>query len=188
MDGGAVGQNGIIEKDINLSIGLKLRDILQLYGMDVVMTRETDTSIHNKGITGIKKQKTSDIHNRLKIIEEHPGSITLSIHQNQFSQSKYSGTQIFYGQQDDSSKTVAEILQRRFIEMIQPENTRKCKPINKDVYLIYHAPSTAVLVECGFLSNTVEAQRLTEEEYQDKIAFVIFSSLMEYLGCDLKEV
>ena len=182
MDGGAVGVDGIIEKDINLSISLCLADFFRFSGYNVVLTRSTDTSIHDQGVSGIKKQKVSDMHNRLALAEQYPDGILLCIHQNQFSDSRYSGGQIFYGiKQPESSSGLAEILQNNLKNLLQPENNRQIKQAYDTLILMKNAPNTAVLVECSFLSNPEEAHLLTQTEYQQKLAFVIYSSTLQYL-------
>ena len=183
MDGGAVGDGGnVLEKDINLQISLMLRDLFILSGFDVVMTRTTDISIHDEGITSVRKQKTSDLNNRLKIAGANPNSIFISIHQNKFSDRRSKGTQIFYSPNNPVSEQYAKILQDNFVSMLQPENHRKHKKAGKNLFLMYQAKCPAVLIECGFLSNPSETALLIDEEYQTKIAFVIFTSTMDLLG------
>ena len=181
MDGGAVGYNNIVEKDINLAIAEDLRDLFVISGFDVVMTRDNDCSIHDDGITGVKNQKTSDMRNRLKIMEQNRDAIFLSIHQNKFTDPKYSGAQMFYSPNLPESEELAAIMQRHFREMLQPENTRERKRSGRELFLLYKAQTPAVLVECGFLSNPQEATNLIDPEYQEKVAFVIYSSVMEFL-------
>lgn len=181
MDGGAVGVDGIIEKDINLAIALKLREMLVVNGVEVLMTREEDCSIHDEGLQGVRNQKLSDMNNRLKLMKEHPDAIVVSIHQNQFTASQYNGAQMFYSPNAVGSEALAAISQRRFREMLQPENQRETKKAGKELFLLYYAPNTAILAECGFLSNREEAHRLIGEDYQNQVAFVLFSSLMEYI-------
>ena len=182
MDGGAVGIDGIVEKDINLSISLFLADFFRFSGYNVVLTRSTDTSIHDQGVTGVKKQKVSDLHNRLALTEQYPNGIFLCIHQNQFSDSRYSGGQIFYGiQRKESSSALAEILQTNLKTLLQPKNNRQSKQANDTLFLMKNVSNIAVLVECGFLSNPEEAHLLTQTEYQQKIAFVIYSSTLQFL-------
>ena len=179
-DGGAVGVDGIVEKEINLAIGQKLRDLLVLNGFQVTMTREDDRSIHDEGVTGIRNQKVSDMNNRLEIMQKYPEATFVSIHQNQFSASQYSGAQVFYSPNNPASQTLAAITQRRLKEMLQPENNREYKKAGSELFLLYYAQCPAVLVECGFLSNSQEAHKLIQEEYQNQVAFVIFSSIMEF--------
>ena len=180
MDGGAVGNDGIVEKNINLSIALKLREMLTLNGFEVYMTREEDRSIYDEGVTGLRNQKVSDMNNRLALVKAHPEALFVSIHQNQFPASQYSGAQIFYSPNAPESETMASITQRRFREMLQPENLREIKRAGDELFLLYYTKTPAIMAECGFLSNDAEARRLSDDEYQNKVAFVLFSSILEY--------
>jgi N-acetylmuramoyl-L-alanine amidase len=153
-------------------------------GFRVIMTRETDISIHDEGITATRKQKTSDIHNRLAIAESQPNVIFLSIHQNKFEQSSSHGTQIFYSPGNQLSERLAAVLQENFAANLQPDNTRQTKKAGDNLYLMYNAKCPAVLVECGFLSNSEEAARLTDPEYQNQIAFTILGSVVRFLELD----
>lgn len=181
MDGGAVGVHKIVEKDINLSIAAMLNTMLQVSGYDTVMVRESDISVHDPQYTSVRKQKVSDIKNRLKLAEETPNAIFVSIHQNLFEQSKYSGAQMFYSKNNTESKLMAEALRAQFRELLQPENERETKPAGGNLYILHHATCPAVLVECGFLSNPQEAELLATEEYQQKVAFTIYTGLLKYL-------
>ena len=180
MDGGATGPDGLLEKDLNLAISLNLRDLLRFAGYSVLLTRETDCSIHDSGASTIRQMKVSDIHNRMKIMQEHPGSIFISIHQNHFTQSKYWGAQFFYPTSEDSGKALAEELRKTFCAQLQPDNTREIKPSGSDIYLMQHATTTAVLAECGFLSNPDEAAKLSSPEYQKQAAFALFCGILNY--------
>lgn len=180
VDGGAVSADGIVEKHINLSIALKLKMLCEIFGYNVIMTREADISIHDADATTIKAQKTSDLHNRLKIADEHPDAILISIHQNKFQSTSSKGMQVFYSSNDAGSKVLAEAIQSFTKNNLMTDNERVTKPITKSVYLIYNAKQPAVLVECGFLSNREEAQMLNDEEYQQKLAYCIFGGLQEY--------
>ena len=180
LDSGSVGINDALEKDINLKISLMLRDMLEMTGFEVIMTRETDVSIHDEGLSKIVVQKRSDLQNRLKIMEENPDAIFVSIHQNKFEQEKYSGAQVFYNERDDRNAVLAGITQDAFIELLQPDNTRVEKTSGSEYYLLHNAPIPAVLVECGFLSNAKEAALLIDEEYQSKVAFVVMTSILRF--------
>ncbi|MGN0448575.1 MAG: N-acetylmuramoyl-L-alanine amidase [Acutalibacteraceae bacterium] len=180
-DGGTQSKKGDLEKDINLSISLKLEKILKEKGYKVIMTRADDKLIYDSDCKTIKAKKTSDLHNRMKVMENNPDSIFLSIHQNYFTQSKYSGAQVFYTSENAQSKALADSIQKSIVSDIQPENTRLIKKCTDDVYLIYNAVNTAVMVECGFLSNEKEAQNLTDEAYQQKLSQAIVKGLENYL-------
>lgn len=182
FDGGATGVDGIVEKDLNLSIARKLYDLFTVNGFDAVLTRDSDETLEDPSLTTIRKRKNSDIHNRLELAKSYDNCILLSIHQNKFPQSQYFGAQVFYGPKNPQSEALAKITQRRMVEMLQPENTRQYKPCGDSVYLIYNAPMPALLIECGFLSNPDDAYKLIDADYQKKIAFAIFSSTAEYLG------
>ena len=184
FDGGAVGVDGIIEKDINLSIAQKLSDLLKIHGIQTVLTRDSDQTLDGLEENSLRERKRLDIQNRMALAKSYPNSVLLSIHQNQFQDPTVFGAQVFYGPENSESFPMAEILQRRMISMLQPENTRKCKECTDDVYLIYHAPMPALLIECGFLSNSSEAYQLIDSSYQKRIAFTIFSALMEYWGLE----
>lgn len=179
-DGGAIGYNGVVEKGINLSISLKLRSFFEQAGYRVIMTRTDDKAIYDNGCNTLRQKKVSDIHNRSKIVEQNPRAVFISIHQNKFEQSIYSGTQIFYSQNNENSKLLADFLQSDIKKILQPENERKTKPAGKNLYILYHAKSPAVLVECGFLSNPQEAQKLQDNKYQNKMAFSVFYSILHF--------
>lgn len=183
-DGGAVGIDGAIEKYINLSISLKLRSFLLSSGFQVIMTREDDRTISDENCTTLRSMKTSDLHNRLKIANENPDAIFISIHQNIYTESYYSGAQVFYSQNNEESKYLAGIIQQDIIDMLQPENTRKIKPAQDNLYILYNVKSPAVLVECGFLSNYSECKKLQDDSYQNKIAFAIYYSVLQYYSTD----
>lgn len=187
FDGGAVGVDGIVEKDINLAIAKKLQMFFAVNGFSTVMTREEDRSLEDPGLETVRKRKNSDIHNRKALADSCGDCILLSIHQNKFPQSKSFGAQVFYGPQNPESQRMGELLQQRMVEMLQPENTRKAKPCGDSVYLIYHAQMPALLVECGFLSNREDAQKLSDPAYQDKVAFTIFTAVAEASGWRVPE-
>ncbi len=179
-DGGAVAADGTQEKDINLQISLKLNDILTSLGLNTAMTRMTDTSISDSGTKGIKEIKISDMHNRLEICNSSDENILISIHQNKFEQSKYSGAQIFYSQNTEESPQLAQCIQESIVSLLQPENTREIKPADKNIYLLYNAKVPAVICECGFMSNGEELNNLKNEEYQTKMAIAIAKGIIEY--------
>ena len=186
-DGGAEA-NGLMEKNINLEIALAMRDMFTASGFDVVMTREEDVSIHDPGVTGLRKQKVSDLHNRLAIINEHPGAVFISVHQNKFGQKSSHGTQVFFGPQNTESELLATVMQQRFVRDLQPDNHRLQKKASKDLFLLYEAPCAAVLLECGFLSNARDAAMLSDPEYRGKVAFTAYAAVLEYLDLSARDI
>lgn len=181
LDGGAVGVNDAIEKDINLSIAKNLKDMLLINGFNVVMTREDDISLNDENLTKVSDMKTSDLKNRMKLFEEYPNSPVILIHQNHFTEEKYSGAQMFYGHLNDESEILAHNLQTSICSFLQPENNRQIKESTSSVYLLHNSSNPIVLAECGFLSNYNEAELLVTTEYQQKIAFAIFAGIVNYL-------
>lgn len=182
MDGGCSTADGKTEKGINLSILLSVRDLGRLYGLDVEATREKDISIHDKGVTGIRNQKVSDMENRLELFNKYPGAVCVSIHQNTFSDPQYHGAQMFYSDKNEGSERLAEIMQAQFVNNLQPDNEREIKLCGDELYLCYYCDNPAVMVECGFLSNAEEAAKLTDKDYQRQVAFTIFTGISEYIN------
>ncbi len=178
-DGGAT-DNGVSEKDVNLDIALKLRDLLILSGYNVVMTRETDMSIYDPSAQTISEKKVSDLHNRLSIINSSEDNILISIHQNKFEQSQYSGAQIFYSDNNTQSSILAESIRKSITGFLQPDNTRELKIGGNNIYILNKATVPAVIVECGFLSNPDEAKKLSDEHYRTQMAFSIYCGFLEY--------
>lgn len=180
-DGGAVGVNGAMEKDINLSIALELEKYLKQNHFDVIMVRDGDYSVGDQSLPTIAERKRSDTKNRLKLVEEAGECVLISIHQNHFSESKYSGAQMFYSANREESAVLAECIRENVVSALQPENRRENKQADANIYLLNNCRVPAVLVECGFLSNPEEAQKLTEEQYQKDMAASIYNGLIDYL-------
>ncbi|MBQ3947198.1 MAG: N-acetylmuramoyl-L-alanine amidase [Ruminococcus sp.] len=182
MDGGCSTADGVTEKGINLNILLKLRDILEVNGYDVIVTRDEDRSIHDDGVEGIANQKSSDMDNRLDIFNSRQNAVCISIHQNQFNDPKYHGAQMFYSSSNKHSEELARGIQKRFVEFVQPDNSREIKQCGKELFLCYYCNNPTVMVECGFLSNPEEAELLKSEDYQGKVAFTIFSGINDFVN------
>lgn len=182
VDGGAVGVNGTVEKRINLEIALRLRDIFTGAGYSVIMTRDTDISIHDSTADTIREMKVSDLRNRLKLTELYPDSLLISIHQNTLGNSSVTGAQVFYSPNNPSSQILAQSIQDRFNADIQLADDRLIKQAGKNLYLFYNAKNTAVLAECGFLSNSTEEAMLCDPAHQDKIAYCIYQGTLEFLS------
>lgn len=182
FDGGTSAADGTVEKDLNLQIALKLNEILNSMGIRTVMTRTEDTGTNDDSAQTIRQKKVSDIKNRLKIIEQTPDAVFVSIHQNHFGQSKYSGAQVFYSKNNPHSKTLAENIRFRFVTVLQPDNTREIKQSSSEIYLLHHSAVPSVMVECGFLSNTEETKKLKDEDYQRRLAFTVAMGIVDYLN------
>jgi N-acetylmuramoyl-L-alanine amidase len=183
IDGGAVGVNGEIEKDINLAIVLNLQQLLEFAGYNVILTRDSDRSMHSEGVTGIRNQKVSDMDNRRAVIDANTDSLFFSIHQNRFTDPQYHGAQMFYTQMNPENARLAQILQDSFAQL-QPGNEREIKIIDNDLFLFKSTSQPAVLIECGFLSNPDEAARLGCADYQRQVAFAIYRAIVQYLSAE----
>lgn len=178
-DGGAVSCTGVFESGINLQISQRLQDLLHLLGYDTMMTRSTASSVYIQGDT-IGAKKVSDLKERVRMVNSVEDGILLSIHQNHYSDSRYSGAQMFWAN-TNGSKPLAEALQSAFVTHLNPGSNRAAKKC-QGIYLMEHVKCPAVLVECGFLSNPAEEARLRDEEYQKKICCTIASALSNYLA------
>ena len=181
-DGGCVSVDGTPEKGINLSIAQTMRDTAALMGYDVICTRESDVSIHDEGVTGLSKQKKSDMDNRLAIINGYDNAVAVSIHQNQFTDPKYSGAQMFYSKKNEQSHALAEAIKGRVVSTLQPENERETKPVGDELFLLDNAKCPMVMAECGFLSNEGEAQRLESPVYQKHMALTLLFGVNDYIS------
>lgn len=181
-DGGAIGIDGTVEKDINLDIALKLEKILKFYGFNVIMTRTQDVMTCDDGLDSLRKRKISDIHNRFELMRKNPDAIFISVHQNKFEDSSQHGTQVFYSGNDERSKELAEAIQTSITLTLQRENDRVVKKSGSGIYLLYHAKIPTVLVECGFISNSDEVKKLKDESYRMKLAILIADGLLKYLS------
>ncbi len=182
FDGGTSTSDGYPEKDINLSISLFLRDYLNLFGVNNVLTREDDSSLEDDGLNTIRERKVSDIHNRMKLMEETDNAVFVSIHQNYYYDTQYSGAQVFYTPElPDASSSLAQCVQDSIVFDLQPQNTRLIKECGSSVYLMYNAVKPAVLVECGFLSNKAESELLKTDEYQKAMALCIALGIIDFI-------
>ncbi|MDD2361770.1 MAG: N-acetylmuramoyl-L-alanine amidase [Oscillospiraceae bacterium] len=177
-DGGASASDGTVEKNINLAISLPLADMLRIFGYPVGMTRVNDRMVCDSELVPLRQQKISDMKNRLK--KYNSSRLTISIHQNHFSQSQYHGTQIFYGKQNEESRLLAASIRQIVLDKLQPQNTRELKKATKDIYLLSNATTPAIIIECGFLSNSTELSKLKDEEYQQNMACAIACGVLAY--------
>lgn len=183
-DGGAQA-DGVLEKDINLSIARDLADILRVSGYEVVEVRDTDISVYSGGADTLRSKKVSDLQNRAVLFNADERNVVVSIHQNKFDSAKYSGTQLFYSVNDPDSAVLAERIRTAVVMLLQHDNTRELKPAGDDIYILDHAQVPAVIVECGFLSNDHERELLVTQAYQREMAYAIAMGIMDY--CNMAE-
>ena len=178
FDGGTTAEDGTVEKYLNLAISLCLRDLLTVCGVSVMMTRDTDCGLEGDSTASIRDRKVSDMANRLALYEA--ADTVISIHQNYFTQLQYSGTQLFYSRNNESSVVLAQEIRRMVVGWTQPENTRELKIAGESIYLLHRTSSPAVLVECGFLSHPEEREKLKLPVYQQQLAFAIMAGYWNY--------
>lgn len=177
-DGGAVGINGRLEKELNLELALKLESFFGLFGVDSIMTRTSDVSLGEDAPKG--RMKTYDLARRLAIANDNPNALFLSIHMNKFPQEVCHGLQVWYSPNNDKSPRLAEIIKNNVKNYLQPDNTRECKKAGSSIYLLDRAENISVLVECGFVSNNEECERLCDDEYQKELAASLCLSVFDF--------
>ena len=178
-DGGASGEDGTREKDLNLTVAKGVAQILTAAGYDVRPTRTDDRLLYDlygdlTDYTGHKK--TYDLKNRLRFANEAEAALLVSIHMNKFSEAQYSGLQVYYS---DSGKAAAELVQTYAKRYLQPLNDREPKRAGSAIYLLSRAEMPAIMIECGFLSNPEELSALTTLDYQKKLALTIAAAIAE---------
>lgn len=178
IDPGKVGINDALEKDINLSIAMKLKSYLEQQDIKVIMTRETDMGLYEESDSN---KKVRDMKNRLAIMEEIKPELVISIHQNSYPEESVSGMQVFYYETSTEGKALAEIMQQTMIKSLKPQKERTAKA-NDTYYLLKKTTVPIVIVECGFLSNRTEAEMLVSSEYQEKMAWAIHMGVLRYLN------
>ena len=186
MDGGAVGDGGTLEKEINLKVAQKLKTLLEAGGANVKMTRDADVSIHDEYAKTVREQKRSDLSKRRDMAIDEKTDMFISVHMNKFEQSKYRGAQIFYAD-NDKSRILADKIRERIIPVSEKSDGREIKPAYSTMYILNGTQNPAVIVECGFLSNPDEEKLLNDEEYQQKIAKAIYDGICDYITEDKNE-
>ena len=183
IDPGAMTDDqSVKEKDVNMKIAKKVKELIEASGAVVILTRNDDTSLYTEEAGKTIRQKYNEnLKNRKKIIEQSSADMFVSIHLNKFQQSKYYGAQTFYpyGQEDD--KKLATYIQNELKRVVDTTNNRQIKP-RDDIYLIKDNKIPSTLIECGFLSNDKEAKLLNDEEYQDQIAWAIYVGIQKYFS------
>ena len=182
-DEGAESKNGTTEAQINLKIVLKIQQLLEQSGCTVILTRSDENAIYDLDAKTLEQKKISDIHNRVKIGNESSADIFVSIHLNKINEQQYYGWQTFYNTNNEQSKDLAEQIQISLNEAIQKENHRIAMKLNT-VYIMKHVEIPISIVECGFLSNPQEEQLLQEDEYQNRLAWGIYTGMMTYFSND----
>ena len=183
IDPGKIGIHGEQEKEINLKIAEILKTFLELDGYEVVMTRTEDGGLYDENTSN---KKVQDMKRRIEVIEEADPILVVSIHQNSYSEEYVKGAQVFYYGESQEGKELAEVLQKSLVAELDKENHRTAKA-NESYYLLKKTESPTVIVECGFLSNSQEAELLSDAEYQQKVAVAISKGIENYLNEEAKD-
>lgn len=177
-DGGASSADGLLEKDLNLSLALTMRDILAANGIKVILTRDTDTLLYDRNVNYHSRKKMLDMAARLKITKDTPDAVFVSIHMNTYPLPSCQGVQVWYSENNDASNELAKVIHATTQELLQPENDRPIKRSGSSIYLLHHLECPAVLVECGFLSNPAEAALLGDENYRQQLALTLCMGIL----------
>lgn len=175
-DGGAVNKNGLSESNINLSIILKLQELLEVSNCNVILTRSDENGIYD---ADSKNKKVSDLKNRVELANTSNSEILVSVHLNMISGEQYYGWQSFYQPSNENSKALASYIQNNLNYSIARENKRTILPLS-NIYLMDNSKIPAVTIECGFLSNAEDSRLLQTDEYQNNIAWGIYAGIMDY--------
>ncbi len=177
-DPGAISCHGQKEKDLNLAVTMKIGSFLEGAGIRVIYTRTQDCLLTSEKSNS---KKLADLIGRVDVAKANPDATFVSIHMNTLSIEKYSGLQVFYPKDSATGKALAQSIQSNVALHLQPDNHREAKPSGSAIYVLDRIGEDCVLIECGFLSNRAEASLLGEQEYQNKLAYTISCSLIEYL-------
>ena len=180
IDGGAVSADGTVESQINLAVGLRMEEVAQLLGVETVMTRRENVDLHDESAETIRQQKISDLKNRAALVNSVSGGVLVSLHQNSMPQSpSVHGAQVFYGGAE-GSQALAETVQTA-LNIAVNDRAKETKAAGSSVYLLEHAEVPAILVECGFLSNSDETALLNTQTHQTRLALTVLSSVLSHL-------
>ncbi len=175
-DGGSVGVNGTIEKEINLKYTLALKEKLVEAGYRVELTRKTDDGLY---LESAKNKKMSDMNARMNIIKRANPNLVISIHMNSFSTQSPHGASTYYRKGDESGKIVSDLIQQSLNTYVgAPSTTGKVG----DYYILNESYYTAVLIECGFLSNPEEERLLNTDEYRMQFINAVYNGILLYFG------
>lgn len=181
-DGGAVGISGASEKELNLSVSFKLQNLLEKSGASVLLTRADDNAVVEDLDKKIKELKREDLKNRNELKNNSNCDAFVSIHMNKYTDSRYSGAQVFCSKEPSGSRILGEKIQASLKAVVDPSNNRTAKTTDGNIFILKDSKVPSVIVECGFLSNSAEEELLQQEAYQEKLAFAIYSGIMDFMN------
>ena len=170
IDVGKTGVNGEKEKDINLEISKKIKRFLSDSNVTVKMTREGDERLADSQREDLKAR--TDIMNGGALL-------AVSIHQNSYRDPAVSGAQVFYYTDSEEGRTAAGMIQAE-LNALAPDNEKEIRA-NDSYYILKNTRIPTVIVECGFLSSYTEAEKLADDEYQNRIAEAVSEGILQYI-------
>lgn len=177
FDGGAVSDDGTKESDLNLAIALRMRCLAELLGIKTVLTR-ADDAVRTDYAAYSERE---DLQRRTEIINDTPGAILISVHQNDYPTAQPSGAQVLYSA-SEGSEALGQRTHSNLIRLLDPNNRRVAAPAPKSLYITSHVDCPAILVECGFMSNNFDVLKLCDEAYQTSVSLILIGSLLQYLN------
>ena len=181
-DGGASSADGILEKDLNLALALTMRDILVASGVNVILTRETDTLLYDRNVDFQGRKKILDMQARIQITNAAINPVFVSLHMNTYPNPSCQGVQVWYSVNNEASETLAKVIHATTQEILQHENDRPVKRSGSSIYLLHHLECPAVLVECGFLSSPEEAALLNDAAYRQQLALTLCMGILRAIA------
>ena len=181
FDPGAVAADGTAESQVNLKVALQMEEIARLLGVKTDMTRREDVSTESDATAAVSQRKNSDLQNRVAQINGVSGGVLVSLHQNSLPQvPSVDGAQVFYGEAG-GSRELAESIQAALNQTVN-DRAKEVKAAGGGVYLLKKAEIPAILVECGFLSNSEETVLLNSQAHQNRLAVTILASALAHLN------
>ena len=177
LDGGASTDGGVLEKHLNLAVAKKLAALFSYTDIDVVMTRESDVMLASPDSS---HKKRDDLNARLHMADNYENCIFISIHMNKFPEEYCHGLTVYYSGNDTESEVLGRSVRDEVVKQLQKDNERPMKRATSALYVLHRATVPAILIECGFLSNRDEEQKLLDENYKKKLAMTIVSGLVLY--------
>ncbi|HEU4965589.1 MAG TPA: N-acetylmuramoyl-L-alanine amidase CwlD [Bacilli bacterium] len=177
VDPGAVAESGLLEKQVTLPVSLKLRDMLQQAGAQVVMVRETDTDLAEPQTKGYSRRKNEDLRERARVVRESDADLLISLHCNAIGSQKWFGAQTFYNSAYEESEELAKKIQEALMDTTGSKRVAKAQD---NIYLLKRSEKVGALVELGFLSNAEEAAKMKTDKYQDTLAFGVYKGILAY--------
>lgn len=175
-DDGCSGSKGTKESEINLHVSKTLKEYLETLGIKVIMTRLDGNGLYEANVDNYKK---SDMEKRIEIIENASPDMIISIHQNSFADSSQRGAQVFYQEGDEISKAFADSVQTQLVRQLDYARSESNRG---DYYLLKESKLPAIIVECGYLTNSEEEILLNTQEYRNKVAYSIMCGVVNYFN------